>query len=310
MVNLTAVELRQIKSLVSLADLGNIHRVAGAVHLSSPSVHKHLKALESELNVPLYERNGRALRLTEAAQIILPYLRQMLAEHDTARRVLDEWKGVNRGLVRIGAGQIVGTYLVPRLLERLFARHPRVNASIQAAPVKPLVERLSVGQIDVAFLAVPELNDEEDISKGDVEIICDVIDLEMVFVSGIPVQSRRCSFASLARLPFVGYELGLGITKVMDRYFSEVGFRPSVVVRCDYTESIKVMIQKVPAASLLPLWAVQKEIDDGTLWRLKPRAKALSLRIVLACRKQRYAPPAVRAFIEIVRNYSAKQMVK
>jgi len=300
------MELREIRSLVSLADLGNIHRVAGAVHLSSPSVHKHLKALEQELGVPLYERSGRALRLTDAAQVILPYLRQMLAEHDTAHRVLDEWKGVNRGLVRIGAGQIVGTYLVPRLLEQLFARHPRVHASIQAAPVKPLVERLAIGQIDVAFLAVQELNQEEDIARTDVDIICDVIELEMVFVSGLRGQPCRPSLAALARMPFVGYELGLGITRVANRYFSELGFQPSVVVRCDYTESIKTMIQKVPAVALLPLWAVKREVDEGTLWLLKPRAKTLSLKIVLACRKQRYAPPAVRAFIDLVRDYGAK----
>lgn len=303
------MELREIRSLVSLADLGNIHRVAAAVHLSSPSVHKHLKTLEQELGVPLYERDGRALRLTEAAQLILPYLRQMLAEHDTAHRVLGEWKGVNRGLVRIGAGQIVGTYLVPRLLERLFVRHPHVHASIQAAPVKPLVERLGIGQIDLAFLAMPELNEEEDLVKSDVEIICDVIDLEMVFVSGIRGGPRRPTVGAIEKMPFVGYELGLGITKVANRYFSELGFQPSVVVRCDYTESIKTMIQKVPAVSLLPLWAVKKEVDEGTLWLLKPRGKALSLKIVLACRKQRYAPPAVRAFIDIVRNYGARQKI-
>ncbi|MCL4402059.1 MAG: LysR family transcriptional regulator, partial [Acidobacteria bacterium] len=192
------MELREVRSLVLLADLGSIQRVAGAVHLSPPSVHKHLKTLEEQLGVPLYERDGRSLKLTEAAETILPYLQQIVAEHDTALRVLDEWKGVKRGLVRIGAGQIVGTYLVPRVLERFLARYPGVNASIQTAPVRTLVERLAAGAIDLALLAVPELHEEPHLSTGDYEVVCDVVDLSMVLVSGAPRSPRRCPMSSLA----------------------------------------------------------------------------------------------------------------
>ena len=297
------MEFREARSLVLLAELGSIQRVADTVHLSPPSVHKHLKVLQDELDVPLYERDGRALKLTEAAECILPYLRQMMAEHDTARRVLDEWKGVKRGLVRIGAGQIVATYLVPHVLERFFARHPGINASIQAAPVRPLVERLNAGLIDLAFLAVPELHEEPDLPTDELDMLFDVIDLPMVFVSGMPRTGCRCPVKSLANVPFISYERELGINRVMERYFTEIDFHPRVVVRCDYTETIKTMVQKVPGVSLLPLWAVEKEIQHRTFWLVKQREKPLSLKIVLACRKRRYAPPAVRALIGTLREY-------
>lgn len=301
--NSGSMEFREVRSLVLLAELGSIQRVAETIHLSSPSVHKHLKTLRDDLGVPLYERDGRSLKLTEAAECILPYFRQIVAEHDTARRVLDEWKGVKRGLVRVGAGQIVATYLVPRILERFFARHPGVNASIQAAPVKALVEHLNAGVIDLAFLALPELHEETDLFTEDLDLLFDVIDLEMVFVSGTPRPARRCSIRSLADVAFVSYERGLGINKVMEHYFTDVGFHPRVVVRCDYTETIKTMVQKVPGMSLLPLWAVEKEIQERSLWLIRQREKPLSLKIVLAARKRRYAPPAVRALIDILREY-------
>ncbi|HPA16406.1 MAG TPA: LysR family transcriptional regulator [Verrucomicrobiae bacterium] len=301
------MEFREVRSLVLLAELGNIQRVAEAVHLSPPGVHKHLKTLQEELGVPLYERAGRSLKLTEAAECILPYFRQMIAEHDTARRVLDEWKGVKRGLVRVGAGQIVATYLVPRVLEKFFSRYPGVNASIQAAPVRPLVERLSTGHIDLAFLAMSELHEEPDLPTDDIDLLFDVTNLEMVFVSGTPRPARRCSIKSLTAVPFVSYERELGINRVMEHYFAAVGFHPRVVVRCDYTETIKTMVQKVPGMSLLPLWAVEKEIKDRTLWLVKQQERPLSLKIVLASRKRRYAPPAVRALIDTVREYLAQR---
>lgn len=299
------MEFREVRSLVLLAELGSIKRVADVVHLSSPSVHKHLKTLEAELGVPLYERDGRSLKLTEAAEAIFPHLQEIVAEYDTAIRVLNEWKGIKRGLVRIGAGQIVGTYLVPRILQQYFATYPGVNASIQTAPVKILIERLTGGVIDVAFLAAPELHEDRHISLESFEVICDVTDLEMVLVSGAPRPTSKCAMADLANVPFVLYEKGLGINSVMERYFLEVGFRPKVMARCDYTETIIAMVQKLQGVSLLPLWAVEKEVKNGTLWLIKQRERPLYLKIVLATRKRRYAPPTVRAFIELVQSGSA-----
>jgi DNA-binding transcriptional LysR family regulator len=88
----------------------------------------------------------------------------------------------------------------------------------------------------------------------------------MVLVSGVPMGRRRYSLAELQHLPFVRYDKALGINRVVQRYFAEAGFRPRAVVRCDYTETMKVMVQKVKGISLLPLWAVKEEVRSGSLW--------------------------------------------
>ncbi|MCL4402060.1 MAG: LysR family transcriptional regulator substrate-binding protein, partial [Acidobacteria bacterium] len=89
----------------------------------------------------------------------------------------------------------------------------------------------------------------------------------------------------------------------------DIGFQPRVVARCDYTETIKAMVQTVPGISLLPLWAVEKEVQSGTLWLVKTRERPLSLKIVLARRKRKYAPPAVTALVNAVREYSGGRRV-
>jgi DNA-binding transcriptional LysR family regulator len=297
------MEFREVRSLVLLAETGSIRGVAEAVHLSSPSVHKHLKTLEAEFGVPLYERDGRSLKLTAAAEGILPYLQTIVAEYDTANRVLDEWKGVRRGIVQVGAGQIVGTYLVPVILEKFFARYPEINATIHTGPVKFLMEELDSGAVDVAFIAVPELDDEQRSTLDSFDVVCDVVDLVMVLVSGVPMGRRRYSLSELQHLPFVRYDKALGINRVVQRYFAEAGFQPRAVVRCDYTETMKVMVQKVKGLSLLPLWAVKDEVRAGTLWVVRQSEPRLHLKIVLATRKGRYAPPAVRALIDLIRQH-------
>jgi LysR family transcriptional activator of glutamate synthase operon len=298
------MEFREVRSLVLLAESGSIRSVADTVHLSSPSVHKHLKTLEGEFGVQLYERDGRALKLTAAAETILPYLQNIVADYDTAIRVLDEWKGVRRGIVHIGAGQIVGTYLVPVILEKFFARYPEVNATIHTGPVKFLIEQLNSGAVDLAFIAVPELDDEQRSALDSFDVVCEVVDLLMVLVSGVPMGRRRYSLAELQHLPFVRYDKALGINRVVQRYFAEAGFRPRAVVRCDYTETMKVMVQKVKGISLLPLWAVKEEVRSGSLWIVRQVEPPLQLKVVLASRKGRYAPPAVRALIDVIRRHN------
>ena len=79
------MEVREARSLLLLAELKSIKAVAEALHVSPPSVHKHLKTLEFELGVPAYERNGRLLRLTEPA-IANRYIESVVAELAARRR--------------------------------------------------------------------------------------------------------------------------------------------------------------------------------------------------------------------------------
>jgi DNA-binding transcriptional LysR family regulator len=293
------MEFREARSLVLLADLGSIKQIAETVHLCPSTVHKHLKALESELGVPLYERDGRRLRLTQAAQTILPHLRESVAAHDSAVRVLDEWKGIKRGLVRIGASPIVSTYLIPHVLKQFFSRYPGITASVLTGPAEILAEKITSGSIDLALLVVAELHEVPRLSLDSFEVI---FDLELVLVSSTPRPRRRCSLADLSDASFILYERGSGIYNLIERYFAETGFHPNMVIRCDSTEAMKAMVQKGVGISLLPIWAVEREIQGGTLWLVKKRERPLFVKIGLATRKHRYVPPAVGALIDLVHS--------
>src|SRR5258708_3156695 len=105
--------LRELRSLATVADLGSITRTGEKLHLSPPAIHKQLRSLESELGVRLYDRVGRRLQLTQAAEVLLPYVRDLLADYDAAIDALNEWKGVKKGVVRIGTGPAMSSYILP-----------------------------------------------------------------------------------------------------------------------------------------------------------------------------------------------------
>src|SRR5712692_6059437 len=115
------MEFRQLRSLVTLAEVGTIAAVAKRLNLSPPAIHKQLRGLETELGIPLYEKAGRALRLTNACELLLLHARDLLGQHELAVRAMQEWKKVKGGAVRIGAGPTISSYLLPGLL-RSFRR--------------------------------------------------------------------------------------------------------------------------------------------------------------------------------------------
>lgn len=95
------MDFRALRSVVLVANSGSIKQVADETHVTGPAVHKQLKVLQEELSVRLYERRGRRLRLTPAAEILLPYFRDIVAQHNAAFAALEEWKGGRRAFCEL-----------------------------------------------------------------------------------------------------------------------------------------------------------------------------------------------------------------
>ncbi len=293
------MELREIRSLALLADCHSLKRVAEMVHVSTPSVHKQLKALEAELQVKLYERSGRQLRLTQAATMMLPDLLEMLGRHDAAMFALEEWKGAHSGHVRIGAGPITSTYFLPHVVKQFLDESSGATISLISGGTEVLVDSLRKGTVDVSFVVLQELN-ESHISIDLLEEVCAV---ELVLVSGKMLGlPQRCPLKSLENVPFVSYQADIAVSPYIERYLFDVGLRPRVVIRCDRSETIKAMVQEGLGVGILPCWAVEEEVKAGSLHIVRQRERPLMLSIGLARRRSTYVFPALRVFLDIARK--------
>jgi DNA-binding transcriptional LysR family regulator len=294
------MELRELRCLVTLADVGSIMRTAEKLHLSPAAIHKQLKVLEAELGLRLYEKSGRQLRLTQAAEVLLPHIKNLLGQYDTILSVLGEWKGLKRGFVRIGTGATMSSYLLPVLLERFRRLYPDVELFVETGNTQRLLDSLIEGSLDLTFLISPELLDERAL------LIEAAWDFDFVLVSRMKKAPRSCELGELADLPFILYKKGSIFENLIDRYFARNRFQPRVIMRFDTPEAIKAMIGSGLGVSLLPLWVVDAELKNKTLSIVRPHQPPLSASIALVTRKQNYVPQPVSAFIEVARKWRWK----
>jgi DNA-binding transcriptional LysR family regulator len=291
------MEIHEFRSLVALAELGSIAAVGKKLHLSAAAIHKHFSALEAHLGVPLYERHGRQLKITRAAEILLPYSREVLAQHDAALSALEEWRGLKRGVVRIGAGPTLSTYLLPALLRNFRREHGSVDLYVETGNSAALIEGLESGRFDLALLVSPQSQEPPGLA---VEASWEV---EYVLVSNLRSAPRHCALSALQPFPFILSSKGSRIEDLIDRYFAENDFRPKVIMTFDSAEAIKAMIRTGLGISMLPMWAVDGDLKRGTLSVIRQREPRLISKVELASRKSNYLPAAVKAFVALAREF-------
>src|SRR3954447_11941814 len=106
MLESTVMQLRQLEYFIAVAEEGSFTRAAARVHVAQPGVSAQVRQLERELGEPLFDRSGRAVRLTEIGAAVLPFARAALEAVDGLRLAVDELAGLMRG--RVAVGMITG----------------------------------------------------------------------------------------------------------------------------------------------------------------------------------------------------------
>ena len=112
--------LQQLRIFKAIAAEKNLAQAAKILFISQPSLSKQIKTLENHLGILLFYRTGNKIVLTEAGIIFLQYSERILALCEESCRALNDLKDGERGNLKVGASQIIGAYLIPRLSNARF----------------------------------------------------------------------------------------------------------------------------------------------------------------------------------------------
>jgi DNA-binding transcriptional LysR family regulator len=289
------MELHAIRSLCSLAETHSLSETARLVHLTPAAIHKQLKQLEHDLSVRLYEKSNQGLLLTAAALEILPYLRAILAQHSSALSVLDQWKGLQRGLLRIGAGPSLASDLLPPILLSYHAQRPSIDIDLQTGTTKQLLSALENGTLDVAVL-VSGPEPESPAFRLELEQ-----NVELFVVSSLDGLPRKSSVRSLARFPFLLFRRGTRMEAIQSSFCSQWNFQPQAIMRFDNPSTAKAVLLGKTGVAMLPSYTVAAEIKSGLLQRIHLREPSPRMTIRFLSYREAFVAPAVQAFLESVK---------
>ncbi|MCX4725274.1 LysR family transcriptional regulator [Streptomyces sp. NBC_00963] len=291
------MELRQLECFVAVAEESSFTRAAARLHVVQSAVSATIASLERELHVRLLERTSRRVELSDAGHVLLPKARAALDAARDARDAVDDVNGGVRGTLRIGTMSSLGLIDLPALLGRFHHEHPAVSVRLATAAScggsPGLVEALTEGRLDLAFVSVPG-PPPVGVQWKDIT----TTPLDLVVPRGHRLADRsRVALGELAGEAFIDFPAGYGNRAVTDRAFTTAGLQRHVTIEITAIAAGADYIRHGLGVALLPRGTAEPDED---LVPLPVTGADLDWPISLATPRDRTPSAAARAFQRLI----------
>jgi DNA-binding transcriptional LysR family regulator len=235
-------------------------RAAESLHLTPPAVTMQVKELESAIELPLFDREGRKVSLTTAGEYFLVYAKRMLTTLKDADDAMARFRKLESGTLNVG---MVGTakYFLPHLLTRFKEEHPGVELRLRVgANREELVALLQNAEVDLAIMGRPpkEMATRAEPFAAHPHVFVAPPRHPVLSIGRPPVQA-------LANYPLIVREPASGTRALMDRFFQDQRLEPRIAMEMPSNETIKQAVIAGMGLSFLSLHTIGLELKCGLL---------------------------------------------
>jgi len=288
------ISLRQLSIFESVARHLSYTRAAEELHLSQPAVSMQVKQLEEQVGLPMFERLGKRILLTEAGQEILHYsvlVNRSLREMEEA---LESLKGIRRGRLRIAVASTVN-YFAPRLLAVFQQRYPGIGLRLDVTNRESLVQLLETNAVDLVLMGQPpqDIEVEAEAFMDNPLVVIAPPDHALATATRIPV-------TRLAEEVFVIREEGSGTRQAMERFFGERGLTLRRGMQMTRNEAVKQAVRSGLGLGVVSLHTIELELETRRLVVLDAEGFPDRRTWFLVYRRGKRLSPVARAFREFV----------
>ena len=147
------MNLQQLKYLCAVVDNGlNVSEAAEALYTSQPGISKQVRQLEDELGVRVFVRQGKRLAsLTPAGEVVVATARRALREIGNLKRVADEFRAEDAGVLAIATTHTQARYVLPKVVSQFAARFPKVRLVLHQGNPLQVAAQTSAGEVDIGI---------------------------------------------------------------------------------------------------------------------------------------------------------------
>ena len=249
------MELRQIRSFLSVAETLHFGRTAELIHLSQPALSLQIRALEEEVGVRLFERNRRKTTLTAAGLTFRDDVAGVVSQLDQAIRRARLAADGKLGLLRIGFISTAGYEIVPNLVRRFRESSPEVVFSLRNILTTDQIQMLSAGSLDIGFLRLP-IGEHPELEVVEVHSEPFVV---VTPLSHKLAKRKRVALHELSGEDFVMYERSYapGFHDLIFGMLGDAGVIPNVCQTAGQMPTLISLVDSGMGISVLPASAVK-----------------------------------------------------
>ena len=240
------LNLDQLRTLVTIAELGSFAAAARSLHLAAPTVSLHIAELESRLGATLLLRQRQRVLPTGVGQGLVERARRLLADVDAALDEVARQVEGRAGRVRLGASTGALAWLLPQALETMVRDHPGVDVQVAVLTSQEALSRVKEGTLDIGLVALPQAA-----IKG-LQIVPWRRDPVMAFLPRAWTVPRTITPAWLAARPLILNDASTRLHRLTMDWFAAAGEQPQARIELNFNDAIKSLVAAGYGAALLP----------------------------------------------------------
>jgi len=295
------MDLRQLSTLVAIADHGSFSAAARSLYTVQSNVSGHIARLEKELGVILVDRQRGGL--TDEGVMVVEKARRVLHELDDITAEIASRGDEVRGDARIGIIGTTARWLLPKLLTQITRQHPGVHVTVHEGGTSSQLPRLLAQQVDAAIVHLPVDDPEVTVEPLFAEDL-----MLLVHTRHHLADNDTLPLVALAGEPLLLPPLGTGLRRVIDRAAAGVGVELSPQVEIDGVRLLTSLVFEGYGAAIVPATAVPRWLT-GEFHRIT--VPELPRRVVGWVQRRRPSPGApTRAVATVLREVVALQGAK
>ena len=297
------MELNQLRGFYEIAREGSFTRAADKLYLTQPAISLQVKALEEELDVALFERNRRQIRLTPAGEVLVQHARGIFEQLAAAQSEIAALQDVLRGQLVIGTSDTNCTYVLPELLRTFAEEHLHVEVDVRNKMSSEVVRLVLDDAVDFGLATLP-------VRRRDL-VTAECFRRREAFICppDHPLGGRKIvRLEEIAQYPVLALERGSTSRHLLDESCRRAELVLPVSMNLGSIEVIKRFVESGLGVAVVPQVAVAGEVADGRLAAASIRGVA-PRSVGIVERKGRRRAPATEVFIAMLQERLAGEVV-
>ncbi|HKI62778.1 MAG TPA: LysR family transcriptional regulator [Mariprofundaceae bacterium] len=288
------ITLKQLQIFEMVAEQQSYTLGAKLLYLSQPAVSMQIKQLEDEIGMPVFDRIGKTIQLTDAGRELLLHARGIQIQLEEAQQSMEELRGIKRGRLHLTMAS-TANYFTPKLLAGFCREYPDIQISLSVANRAGLLTALENNTTDMVIMGQP---------PGNMPLAAETFMENPLVVVAPPkhrlVGKKNISLSEIAQESFIVREIGSGTRAAVERFLATHDLERPRGLEMNSSEAIKQAVQAGLGLGVVSMHTLEMELALNRLVVLDAQDFPIMRHWLLVYRKDRHFSPVSKAFHDYV----------
>jgi DNA-binding transcriptional LysR family regulator len=292
------MDVYQLQVFSSVFKNRSFSRASEELNLTQPSVSSHIKKLEEELGVKLFDRVGRKTMPTKEAETLYNQAEEIIQKLRYIKESLSKTKEEVKGLIKIGASSTPGSYIIPPLAAEFRKAYPDVFFQVTIDDSRKLAEMIVNGELLLGVVS----------NSFEHEMIDHLAMIEDELVIATPpgfMRKKEINPMELLDVPFLMWGEGSEMHKSMEKGHTEKGVSLrglNIVAVLSSTDSVKEAVKSGLGVSILSRFAIKDDLKRRNLVEVKLKGAQMRQNYYVIAHKKRTLPGLYQIFLDFLKD--------